>query len=95
MNTKAAAHTPTLICWTDGYETFIGPEDYGEPFASAVDDRYAAYIVQCWNAHEDLVAALRELQAQAKNAIELGASGPGYWEDAQEVIRAALAKAAA
>lgn len=36
--------------------------------------------------------ALGDLRAQCVRNLELGATGPGYWTDAQETIDAALAR---
>lgn len=40
-------------------------------------------------------AALEDLRRQCANNLEVGATGPGYWTDAQETIDAALARTGA
>lgn len=79
----------------------------GETLVAAHDNnnRYKVRIAVCGPrdkadarliaAAPDMLAALQEVQLHIENALKVGASGPGYWEDLADanVIAPAIAKA--
>jgi hypothetical protein len=73
--------------------------------ANWMDDHPATSVTYSGDVHEARAAvaellerervmreALEDLRKQCRNNLEVGATGPGYWVDAQETIDAALAR---
>lgn len=54
----------------------------------------AAFIVRAVNAHDELVAALRDVEGRLSDLARLSLAGQGYWR-AVKRARAALVKAGA
>lgn len=86
------------VHWTDGERDYIGPAAGGDFIAEfPKNSEHAARIVQCVNAHDTLVSALRAILAtdNKRNAQELVPDGDAYNEVVAHAMGAfdALAKA--
>jgi hypothetical protein len=97
QSAEIAAHTPTpwkfrrsdwMVVQQDGKNNWHIAEIKPQGMQTYAN---AAFIVRAVNAHEDLVAALKE-GAECLQAVAIGKGG-WAWEEVLETMHAALAKA--
>lgn len=62
------------------------------PQLAAASEQARAAVAELMERERVMREALEDLRQQCKNNLEVGATGPGYWTDAQETIDAALAR---